>query len=126
VDLPSYLTYGIQTGILPPRFGHVERGALIAQKKGSKRHQPILEQNEGSSSLGMHFEGSDVYTRIAWWRCMLEKDDSKVRSSSSNTLKALLGRKRQFEEPKPCLEYLEGTVGPKKAIRGTEALPRIS
>jgi hypothetical protein len=98
------LIYDIRIGILPPRFGHVERGALIAQKKGSKRHQRILEQNEGSSSLGMHFEGSDVYTQIAWWRCRLEKNDSKVRSSSSNTLKALLGRKRQFEGSKPGLE----------------------
>jgi hypothetical protein len=32
-------------------------------------------------------------------------------------LKALLARKKQFERPKPCLEYLEGAAGPKKAIR---------
>jgi hypothetical protein len=70
-------------------------------------------------------------------------DDSKVRSRASNILKALLaqkkqfegpkpyleyfegaaGPKRQFEGPKPRLEYLEGAVGPKGTIRGTEALP---
>jgi hypothetical protein len=41
-------------------------------------------------------------------------------------LKALLARKRQFEGPKSCLEYLEGVVGPKEAIRGTEAHTRIT
>jgi hypothetical protein len=32
-------------------------------------------------------------------------------------LKALLARKKQFEGPKPCLEYLEGAAGPKRAIQ---------
>jgi hypothetical protein len=29
-------------------------------------------------------------------------------------LKALLARKKQFEGPKPCLEYFEGAAGPKR------------
>jgi hypothetical protein len=32
-------------------------------------------------------------------------------------LKALLAQKKQFEGPKPCLEYLEGAAGPKKTIQ---------
>jgi hypothetical protein len=64
----------------------------------------------------MRFEGSGAYTRTAWRRCRLERDDSKVRSPASNILKALLARKKQFEGPKPCLEYLEGAAGPKETI----------
>jgi hypothetical protein len=41
-------------------------------------------------------------------------------------LKALLAQKKQFEGPKPCLEYLEGAAGPKEIVQGTEALPQIS
>jgi hypothetical protein len=33
-------------------------------------------------------------------------------------LKALLARKKQFEGPKPCLEYLEGAAGPKRRFKG--------
>jgi hypothetical protein len=55
-----------------------------------------------------------------------EKGDSQDRSPTSNILKALLARKKQFEGPKPCIEYLEGAAGPKETIRGTKVPPRIS
>jgi hypothetical protein len=48
---------------------------------------------------------------------LARRGNSRDRSPSSNTLKALLARKKQFERPKPCLEYLEGAAGPKRAIQ---------
>jgi hypothetical protein len=43
-------------------------------------------------------------------------------------LKALLARKKQFKGLKPCLEYLEGAAGPKKAIQNNfdQKFPRRS
>jgi hypothetical protein len=38
-------------------------------------------------------------------------------------LEGAAGPKKQFEGPKSCLEYLEGAAGPKEIIRETEALP---
>jgi hypothetical protein len=79
--------------------------ALLGRKRQFKGSKPDLEQFEGTAD---------------------PKNNSRNRSPASNILKALLARKKQFEEPKPCFEYREGAAGPKEAIRGTEALFRIS
>jgi hypothetical protein len=77
-----------------------------------------------------------------------EKGNSKDRSPASNSLKALLARKKQseglkscleylkgvaspkgqFEGPKPCLEYLEGAAGPKGQFEtiSIKKFPRMS
>jgi hypothetical protein len=47
------------------------------------------------------------------------------RNPVSNISKALLARKKQLEGPKSCLEYIDGTAGPKEITRGTEILSRI-
>jgi hypothetical protein len=59
---------------------------------------------------------------------LAQKDNSRDQSPASNILKALLARKKQFEGPKPCLEYLEGAAGPKKTIRNNfdQKFPRRS
>jgi hypothetical protein len=58
-------------------------------------------------------------------RDRFEENDSKVRSSNPNSLKVLLGRKKQLDRSRPCLRCLEGAAGPREIARGTEVLPRI-
>jgi hypothetical protein len=44
VDLPSYLTYGIRTGLLLPCFGKDESRALIARNRDSKDSGPYPDR----------------------------------------------------------------------------------
>jgi hypothetical protein len=80
VDLPSYLTYGIRTGILPPKFGYFEWRALIARNRALRDRSP----NKNADGRKMRTEGS--------------------KTPSSSKAEALLARKRQFEGLAPALE----------------------
>jgi hypothetical protein len=80
VDLPSYLTYSIRTGILPPKFGYFEQRALIARNKALRDRSP----NKNANGRKMQIEGS--------------------KTQSLSKAEALLAQKRQFEGLAPALK----------------------
>jgi hypothetical protein len=63
-----------------------------------------LEYFEGTAVPKEIIQGTKAQPRITRRHCWPRENDSKVQNPVSNSSKALLAQKRQFEEPKPRLE----------------------